>query len=404
MALVKKRRLRTGTSVWVDYPHRLPLVSRIKRSFKTDILVVGAGISGSLVACTLAASGNKVAIIDRRGPALGSTPASTALLQFEIDTPLLHLKRKIGAAPAERAWVRSKESLDCLRTLIRKTLGPAAISVRNSVYMAGNVLPAREMIREARARQRIGLPSQYLTRTQLQRRFRLTRAGAIVSSDNLAADPIELTTGFIGQAQHCGARLFSPHEIVDVQAARRSVLAGTADGFEIQARKVVLCTGYELPKIVPVAGHRLASTWAIATRAQPKRLWPEQCFIWEASTPYLYARTTFDGRVICGGEDEEFVDENRRDAKLSEKTNRIQNKLQQLLPAIDARPVFRWTGTFGESATGLPSIGEIPGYANCFAVLGFGGNGITFSMLAAQLISAAIRGRKDPDARLFAFR
>ena len=33
--------------------------------------------------------------------------------------------------------------------------------------------------------------------------------------------------------------------------------------------------------------------------------------IWEASDPYLYMRATADGRVICGGEDEEFSDEER---------------------------------------------------------------------------------------------
>lgn len=37
------------------------------------------------------------------------------------------------------------------------------------------------------------------------------------------------------------------------------------------------------------------------------------------------------------------------------------------------------------------------------AMLGFGGNGITFSMLAAQLVCAEIVGRPDPDTGLFEF-
>jgi glycine/D-amino acid oxidase-like deaminating enzyme len=36
--------------------------------------------------------------------------------------------------------------------------------------------------------------------------------------------------------------------------------------------------------------------------------------IWEASEPYLYLRTTEDGRVICGGEDEDFADTEKRDS------------------------------------------------------------------------------------------
>jgi hypothetical protein len=59
------------------------------------------------------------------------------------------------------------------------------------------------------------------------------------------------------------------------------------------------------------------SNWAIATVPQRRRLWPEECMIWEASDPYLCLRTTPDGRIICGGEDERFSDEAARDHLLS---------------------------------------------------------------------------------------
>ena len=39
----------------------------------------------------------------------------------------------------------------------------------------------------------------------------------------------------------------------------------------------------------------------------------------------------------------------------------------------------------------------------CYAVLGYGGNGITFSMLAAQLLRGLISGEGDADEDLFSF-
>ncbi len=51
----------------------------------------------------------------------------------------------------------------------------------------------------------------------------------------------------------------------------------------------------------------------------------------------------------------------------------------------------------------MPTFGAIPGFRGCHAVMGYGGNGITFSMLAAEVITATISGRKHPDARLFGF-
>lgn len=404
MALTTKKELRSGTPVWMAYPRRIPAAKPLTRDLKTDVLVVGAGISGALIAYALAREGHKVAVIDRRGPLLGSTSASTALLLFEIDTPLIHLKRKIGARAAERAWLRSKGALDALYGLARRERIHASIYLRPSVYLAGDLLDARGLAKEARARERIGLPSRYLDRRELRVRFGLARSAAIVSNDNVAADPRALAAGILRGAEKFGARLFAPHEVVDIQSGERSATALTKDGITIRSRQIVLCTGYELPKIVPTRGHSIASTWVIATRPQPRHLWPSECFIWEAKDPYLYVRATVDGRVICGGGDEEFTDEAARDGKLDRKTKILEKKLAALLPEIDPRAQFAWTASFGQSTTGLPSIGPIPGYPRCYAVLGYGGNGITYSMLAAQLISAAIGGRKDPDATLFAFR
>lgn len=184
---------------------------------------------------------------------------------------------------------------------------------------------------------------------------------------------------------------------------RTGVTAHTQEGFVIKARHMIFATGYELPRGVPTKGHKLISTWAIATRPQPRRLWHQQCLIWEASDPYLYLRTTDDGRVICGGLDEPFSDEQKRDALIATKAKALTSKLDRLLPGINPTPAFAWTGTFGASSTGTPTIGRVPRMPNCYAVLGYGGNGITFSMLAAQMLRATLTGKKDHDASLFSF-
>ena len=78
------------------------------------MLVMGAGITGALIADALARTGLKVAVVDKRGLAKGSTMASTALVQYEIDTPLITLTRKIGKEKAVRAWRRSRLAVEAL--------------------------------------------------------------------------------------------------------------------------------------------------------------------------------------------------------------------------------------------------------------------------------------------------
>jgi glycine/D-amino acid oxidase-like deaminating enzyme len=401
--LTRHRDLRTGLSVWQQRSHRLPPTRKLDRDLRADVLVVGGGISGALVALALAKQGRRVAIVDRRDLAKGSTAASTALLQFELDLPLSQLVRRIGRADAIQAWTCSLDALRSLHQLILDDGLRVDVARRPSVYLAGDVLDAAGLARETKLREAAGLPSTFFSRAALAHRFGLKRAAAIVSDGNLALDPLALTAAVLRAAAARRARFFDSTEIRDVHATSRRVVASTDTGYEIAADALVFCTGYERPKLVPALDTSVCSTWAIATRPQPRHLWPEQCLIWEASDPYLYIRTTSDGRVICGGEDEEFSDTEERDALLPRKTAALVAKLGRLLPGIDPRADFAWTGSFGQSESSLPSIGPLPDHPRCYAVLGYGGNGITFSMLASRLIGASVAGEKDPDARLFRF-
>ena len=98
--VTKSKDLRTGRSVWEQ--RRAPPVPHqpLKRDIETDVLVIGAGITGAMVADALRDSGLRIAVVDRRGPAKGSSTASTALVQYEIDMPLIKLARKIGQPSA----------------------------------------------------------------------------------------------------------------------------------------------------------------------------------------------------------------------------------------------------------------------------------------------------------------
>jgi glycine/D-amino acid oxidase-like deaminating enzyme len=405
MSLTRQRDLRDGAAVWTTYV--LPTVTgkRLKRSIKTEIVVVGAGISGAMIAQSLAALGKRPVIIDRRRAALlGSTAASTALLQFELDTPLTQLSREIGPRRAEQVWLASRNAVNELRTRSHRLGIRAHFKSRPSLYLAGNVLDAKGLQREVAQRQRIGLASEYLDRKTLCHHFGINRPAALLNHGNAEANPVELAAGYLRRALKDGACSYAPHDVVDIDCNRRGTTLTTREGIHIHGRQVVFCTGYELAKIVPPGRNKILSTWAIATRPQPRAVWPQKALIWESSEPYLYLRATEDGRVICGGEDEEFSDTEKRDALTPLKTRRIERKLERLFPHIDSRAVVSWTGSFGGSPNGMPTIGAIPGYPKCYAVMGYGGNGITFSMLSTKLITAAILGKAIPEAKLFAFK
>ncbi|AVO44219.1 NAD(P)/FAD-dependent oxidoreductase [Phreatobacter cathodiphilus] len=404
MAATVARDLRTGRSPWMSRPLAAIPTLELTRDLTADVVVIGAGISGAMVADALTDAGLDVVILDRRGPLLGSTPASTALLQYEIDTPLTKLAARIGLDRAERIWRRSKLALGALRERAVHLGISADLADRDTLYLAGDLLDREALALEADARRRAGFEVSLLTGPAVRERYGIAGRPAILGHGNLAADPRRLAAGFLRAALGRGARLYAPVTAAQVEATAGGVSVETEEGPVVRATTLVFATGYELPRKVPRKVHRVVSTYCLATRPQPRAFSPDLPFVWEASEPYLYLRSDHEGRIICGGEDEDLADEETRDALLPVKIKTIQAKLEAVLPGIDTEADYAWCGSFGASETGTPSIGPVPRMPGCYAVLGYGGNGITFSMMAAQILRGQIAGTGDPDADLFSFR
>ena len=143
---------------------------------------------------------------------LGSTPASTALLLYDIDEPLVRLSRKIGEANAIRAWRRSHLAVQALHARTRELGVDCDLEERDTLYLAGDLLDGRALEREAAARRRIGIEAIYLSRAALRERIGVRSGGALVSYGNLAADPRRLAIGYParrrgqGSASPCAVR------------------------------------------------------------------------------------------------------------------------------------------------------------------------------------------------------
>ena len=401
MAATTKRDLRTGRSLWADSPGLGVPVHALVEAISVDVAVVGAGISGAFMAHGLAKD-HSVAVLDRRPPLMGSTIASTALLQWEIDLPLTELARRIGPTDAARAYRRSFRALTDLQRIVAEEKIICGLKAKRSLYLAGDAFGHRALEAEAEARRAAGLPSDYLSKQRLMSELGLERTGAILSSGSATGDPARLAAGLLRRASRCGARVYSPVEALEALVDPEGVTLVTDAGRVVRARHVVFCCGYEFPKGVPTPGAQIVSTWAMASK--PRRripAWLRHTLVWEASDPYLYLRMARDGRLIVGGEDETSATLHASRPRLKAKCRTLEAKLKTLLPGVDFEVDYAWAGAFGESDTGLPQIGPIDDSGRVHAVMGFGGNGITYSVIASQVIGAAIRGAVDPDADLY---
>jgi glycine/D-amino acid oxidase-like deaminating enzyme len=367
-----------------------------------DVLVLGGGITGAVIAHDLQAAGYQTVVLDRRNFGWGSTCGSTALLMYEIDTHLIDLAKRIGISDAATAYRAGIGAIEKARRLCEQ-LGAGDFVPRESVYFAPNASEAEELHAEFLARKTAGFDVEWLSAADFSEVFDFPAGGAIRTRQAADLDAYLLTHRLLARAKEQGARLYARTEAIECAETDRGVQVKTDRGPAVAAQFVVIACGYESLKYLrtslPVALH---SSYALAS--EPIRDfsgWPNRCLLWESRRPYIYVRTTADGRGIIGGEDIPFQNDQLRDALLTQKVARLEARWKELFPRIPLETAFPWTGTFAESADGLPYIGFGPEQPRAFFAMSYGGNGITFSMIAADMLLAALKVERHPCADVF---
>ncbi|MES2055276.1 MAG: FAD-dependent oxidoreductase, partial [Pseudomonadota bacterium] len=376
MELTEYRDLRGGRSCWTGDDTNTLITDPLPDG-ETDVAIIGAGVMGAMLADRLSAAGRQVLLLDRRPPAHGSTAASTALVMWGADVPLTHLAARIGAAEAARRWTRVFATIRRLADHIDASGIACGRIDRPELYLAGTLLDEAALHAEGEARRRAGLPSAWLDADDVAARFGIAPRSALLSDGCFEVDPVRLTLGLLDRARRAGARACFPADVVRIEPGTEARTLHLADGRELRACDVIIASGYERATWFLPPAFTVGASYAIATAPGTAPLWRDNAMIWEASSPYLYTRATADGRVIAGGEDEDFADARQRDALIGAKRGTIAAKLAAMIDIADLPVECAWAAAFGSSPDGLPAIGPVAGHDRLWLAAGFGGNGVS---------------------------
>lgn len=397
--------LHSGMPFWLALNPLYNYYNPLKNNLDTYTVIIGSGITGALVAHTLCSLGIKCVMIDKRTIGTGSTVASTSQLQYEIDVPLTELIKKIGEEKATQAYKCCLQSITDVEQ-VYKSIGKNPDFQRVPTYLLASNKSGEKLLKaEYEARKKAGLPIEYIPKNQLKKDLGINAPAALYNNTSAQLDCYKGSTYIIDYyLKRKELEVFSHTLINNYNRTENGYELISETGNKITCKNVVISAGYEAGEFLPKKVMDLLSTFAIVSHPVDKKyIWKNQALIWETKMPYLYVRTTADNRIIVGGEDENFNNAEKRDTALIKKAKTLEKKFKKMFPDIPFVTDMSWGGTFSATVDGLPYIGEYPNKPNMYFALGYGGNGITFSMIAAQVIANLITGNKDYRAKLFGF-
>ncbi|GAA0879169.1 FAD-dependent oxidoreductase [Algoriphagus jejuensis] len=397
-------RLRTFESFWLVKNGLLYSYPSLQHNMKTQVLVMGGGITGALISHALMDAGYEVMLIDRRDIGQGSTAATTSMLQYEIDVPLVQLTEMIGEEAAVQCYRAGIDAIHELKDLVEALQIDCGFEMKSSLFLAHSKKAAGWLKDEFEIREKHQLGVRWLTPAEVRQTYGLLCEGAIWSETAGSIDAYRLAHELIQLNVKRGMKVFDQTEVdrLDTSGPKPKVLL--AGGQTIECEKIVCCTGFESTKILKENIADLFYTYvSVSEQGIALNEAIEKTLIWNTEDPYLYMRSTDDGRFLVGGEDSSFNFQLFQQKIKARKADKLIQKMEEIAPDIKFVEDFSWGGTFGVTKDGLPYIGKSPEYENTLFVLGFGGNGITFSVQGMGMVVDMLKGKPHPLAEFYRF-
>ncbi|WP_077247643.1 NAD(P)/FAD-dependent oxidoreductase [Bacillus sp. FJAT-27225] len=360
--------LHSGTFFWPTTFPDAPSYPALEADIECDIVIVGGGSSGAQCAYYLAGTGLDVVLVEKAQIGSGTTSATSALIQYAGETMYTKLVDRFGKEYIRQHLDLIKDAINDIERAARDGRIDSEFVRRDTLYVASSGSDVGRLEAEYDLLRGFGFNVDFWQKAEIKKRFGFNREAAIYSFNDGEMNPFRFTHALIDYAVEKGMRVFEATVVVgceyedasggfgrgvgegaqwnqvglaskDKEAKPGSVVLRTSSGHTIKARRAIFSTGYEGLDIKAEQKASITSTYVVTT-SRVGGLTP--MLLWETAAPFLFMRTTPDGRFIIGGHDEDVSDASERDMKLDEKRDRLMEELGKLFRVSRPRLSIVW--------------------------------------------------------------
>jgi glycine/D-amino acid oxidase-like deaminating enzyme len=396
--------------LWLDrFPKsRRPAYPRLRGELETDVVVVGAGLTGCACASSFAAAGVETVLVDADRIGSGSTASSLGLIREDFDASFQDTVAAHGLRAGRALWQGFRRaSLDFAAAIKRQGIR-CDLAPQDLLHVVRRDAEAiRRLRREYEARRAAGLEHTWITAAALAREASLD-GGAAIRTRGFVFDPYRACLGFAESAASRGATVFEQTAARRIRANRKRVEITTGTG-TMRAQAVVIATGAALPDLRALRRHlHPQRSYVVVTeplRAGVRReVGRRAAALRDNASPPHFLRWLKDDRALFAGADQPPVPARTQERVLVQRSGQLMYELTTIYPAISgAAAEWSWDLRHHTTVDGLPYVGLHRNFPRHLFALGHGRHGAAVAWLAARLLLRQFQGSPDKGDELFGF-
>ena len=383
---------RPGASYWhASFPRsRRPAYPRYRGQTETDVVIIGAGLTGCACAVSFATAGVKVLVLEADRVGIGATVGSAGLIRQDLDASFQRASANLGLRPSRSIWqTMRRASLDFAAALRRMRIKCDLAPESLLTLAPRDALATKGLRREYQARRDAGLDLSWMTGPAVGREAAVDAGGAI-RTHAAGFDPYRACLGLAAAAVGRGAEIFEGSAARKFRAGRKTIEVITDSGV-IKAASAVITTS-AAPGLKSLRRHlRARHTYSVVTERLPaavrREVGQRTSTLRDASVPPHLLRWIDGERVLFSGAEQPPIPARAVEKVLVQRTGQLMYELSTIYPPVSgARAEWAWTTAFDDTVDGLPFIGPHRNLPRQLFALGHGRHGEGLAWLAARVL------------------
>lgn len=386
-------------SYWLDSMPPMPARRAASLPEKTDVLVVGAGLTGLTVAWRLASAGRSVLVLDAAEPGEGASSRNAGMLGRNTKHSFLGLQETSGLQAAKDHFGDLQNVfLDALERIRREDIR-CSYQQEGRLMLAATPKQFEGIKREFDARSRhLGESSEVIDRSALAAEVGSDFfVGAVLIHDNAAVHAGQYMQAFLRMAEDAGATIVGDVAVTQLRSESHGFLAQTARG-NVAATDVVICTNGHTGSLVPWARRRLIvmDSFIAATEPLPAHvsaeILPRNRTYFDSAKRPVSMRLSSDGtRLLFGARTGEKPDSASATARL------LHQDMVEIFPQLKGyRLANGWGGRCALTWDFFPHVGSHDGI---YYALGYNFSGLAMAPFLGEIVADQILGRGKSSSR-----